>query len=113
MDVTKHNSNLPPLAVKNPDCLGLLHKMDKSKDSWVQHYCILKDGCLYLYSGIRATHAQGTALHHVLNTDMEHSSGSSRIIGRENISEKNNDRTGVLLIFFLAFGRWHCDVCLW
>uniref|UniRef100_A0A668U4F7 PH domain-containing protein n=1 Tax=Oreochromis aureus TaxID=47969 RepID=A0A668U4F7_OREAU len=59
VDVTKHNSNLPPLAVKNPDCLGLLHKMDKSKDSWVQHYCILKDGCLYLYSGIRATHAQG------------------------------------------------------
>ncbi|CAG5867105.1 unnamed protein product [Menidia menidia] len=59
VDVTRHNSNLPPLAVKNPDCLGLLHKMDKSKDMWVQHYCILKDGCLYLYSGIRATHAQG------------------------------------------------------
>lgn len=59
VDVTKHNSNLPPLAVKNPDCLGLLHKMDQNKDSWVQHYCILKDGCLYLYSGIRATHAQG------------------------------------------------------
>lgn len=59
VDVTKHNSNLPPLAVKNPDCLGLLHKMDKIKDMWVQHYCILKDGCLYLYSGIRATHAHG------------------------------------------------------
>ncbi|XP_013870561.1 uncharacterized protein pdzph1 isoform X2 [Austrofundulus limnaeus] len=59
IDVTRHNSNLPPLAVKNPDCLGLLHKMDKSKDTSVQHYCILKDGCLYLYSGIRATHAHG------------------------------------------------------
>ncbi|XP_054875368.1 uncharacterized protein pdzph1 isoform X2 [Amphiprion ocellaris] len=59
VDVTRHNSNLPPLAVKNPDCLGLLHKMNKSKDTWVQHYCILKDGCLYLYSGIRATHAHG------------------------------------------------------
>ncbi|CAK6975716.1 uncharacterized protein pdzph1 [Scomber scombrus] len=59
VDVTRHNSNLPPLAVKNPDCLGLLHKMDKNKDMWVQHYCILKDGCLYLYSGIRATHAHG------------------------------------------------------
>ncbi|XP_047426120.1 uncharacterized protein pdzph1 isoform X2 [Mugil cephalus] len=59
VDVTRHNSNLPPLAVKNPDCLGLLHKMDKSKDTWVQNYCILKDSCLYLYSGIRATHAHG------------------------------------------------------
>lgn len=59
VDVTRHNSNLPPLAVKSPDCLGLLHKMDRSKDMWVQHYCILKDACLYLYSGIRATHAQG------------------------------------------------------
>ncbi|XP_037607872.1 uncharacterized protein pdzph1 [Sebastes umbrosus] len=59
MDVTKHNSNLPPLAVKNPECLGLLHKMDKNLDMWVQHYCILKDGCLSLYSGIRATHALG------------------------------------------------------
>ncbi|XP_031734321.1 uncharacterized protein pdzph1 isoform X4 [Anarrhichthys ocellatus] len=59
MDVTRHNSNLPPLAVKNPECLGLLHKMDKYKEMWVQQYCILKDGCLYLYSGIRATHAHG------------------------------------------------------
>ncbi|XP_057674516.1 uncharacterized protein pdzph1 isoform X2 [Corythoichthys intestinalis] len=58
-DVTRHNSSLPPLAVKNPECLGLLHKMEKSKDSWVQYYSILKDGCLYLYSGIRATHAYG------------------------------------------------------
>ncbi|KAK7895858.1 hypothetical protein WMY93_021183 [Mugilogobius chulae] len=59
VDVTEHNSNLPPLAVKNPECLGLLHKMDRIKDTWVQHYSILKDGCLYLYSGIRATHAHG------------------------------------------------------
>uniref|UniRef100_A0A3Q3NAY0 PDZ and pleckstrin homology domains 1 n=1 Tax=Mastacembelus armatus TaxID=205130 RepID=A0A3Q3NAY0_9TELE len=59
VDVTRHNSNLPPLAVKNPECLGLLHKTDKSRDMWVQHYCILKDACLYLYSGIRATHAHG------------------------------------------------------
>ncbi|CAJ1070970.1 uncharacterized protein pdzph1 [Xyrichtys novacula] len=59
VDVTLHNSSLPPLAVKNPECLGLLHKMDRSRDMWVQHYCILKDGCLFLYSGIRATHARG------------------------------------------------------
>ncbi|XP_034997370.2 uncharacterized protein pdzph1 isoform X1 [Hippoglossus stenolepis] len=59
VDVTRHNSSLPPLAMKNPECLGLLHKMDKNKDVWAQHYCILKDGCLYLYSGIRATHAHG------------------------------------------------------
>ncbi|KAM6975910.1 uncharacterized protein pdzph1 [Tautogolabrus adspersus] len=59
VDVTLHNSSLPPLAVKSPECLGLLHKMDKSRDMWVQHYCILKDGCLSLYSGIRATHARG------------------------------------------------------
>ncbi|XP_029023963.1 uncharacterized protein pdzph1 [Betta splendens] len=59
VDVTRHNSHLPPLAVKNPECLGLLHTMDKNKDVWLQHYCILMDGCLYLYSGIRATHAHG------------------------------------------------------
>ncbi|KAF3702405.1 Pleckstrin -like proteiny domain-containing family A member 5 [Channa argus] len=59
VDVTRHNANLPPLAVKNPECLGLLHKIDRNKDMWVQHYCILKDGCLYLYSGIRATRAHG------------------------------------------------------
>ncbi|XP_037339701.2 uncharacterized protein pdzph1 [Pungitius pungitius] len=59
VDVTRHNSNLPPLAVKTPECLGLLHKMDKNQDAWVQHYCILKDGCLYLYNGIRASHAHG------------------------------------------------------
>uniref|UniRef100_A0A3B4ZGD4 PDZ and pleckstrin homology domains 1 n=1 Tax=Stegastes partitus TaxID=144197 RepID=A0A3B4ZGD4_9TELE len=64
VDVTRHNSNLPPLAVKNPDCLGLLHKMDKSKDTWVQHYCILKDGCLYLYSGI---YLQGYIVREQLN----------------------------------------------
>lgn len=70
-DVTRHNSNLPPLAVKNPECLGLLHKMDKNKDLWVQHYCILKDGCLSLYSGIRATHAHGMDICHVSNADIQ------------------------------------------
>ncbi|XP_076875766.1 uncharacterized protein pdzph1 isoform X2 [Brachyhypopomus gauderio] len=59
VDVTRHNSNLPPLAVKNPECLGLLHLQDRNKDSWVQRYCILKDGCLYFYAGIRSTHAVG------------------------------------------------------
>uniref|UniRef100_H3C1C0 PDZ and pleckstrin homology domains 1 n=1 Tax=Tetraodon nigroviridis TaxID=99883 RepID=H3C1C0_TETNG len=58
-DVTRHNCSLPPLAVKHPERLGLLHKLDTSRDAWVQHYCILKDGCLSFYSGIRATHAQG------------------------------------------------------
>uniref|UniRef100_H3C194 PDZ and pleckstrin homology domains 1 n=1 Tax=Tetraodon nigroviridis TaxID=99883 RepID=H3C194_TETNG len=57
-DVTRHNCSLPPLAVKHPERLGLLHKLDTSRDAWVQHYCILKDGCLSFYSGIRATHAQ-------------------------------------------------------
>ncbi|KAM3599365.1 uncharacterized protein V6R79_004539 [Siganus canaliculatus] len=59
VDVTRHNSNLPPLAVKNPDCLGLLHKLDRNKETWIQYYCILKDGCLSMYSSIRATHAHG------------------------------------------------------
>uniref|UniRef100_A0A8C9TC75 PDZ and pleckstrin homology domains 1 n=1 Tax=Scleropages formosus TaxID=113540 RepID=A0A8C9TC75_SCLFO len=59
IDVTRHNSNLPPLAIKSPECLGLLHQMDKAKDVWVQHYCILKDGCLYLYASIRSTYALG------------------------------------------------------
>uniref|UniRef100_A0A8C1VYP8 PDZ and pleckstrin homology domains 1 n=1 Tax=Cyprinus carpio TaxID=7962 RepID=A0A8C1VYP8_CYPCA len=59
VDVTRHNSNLPPLAVKNPECLGLLHQLDRSKDSWVQHYCVLKDGCLYFYASIRSTCARG------------------------------------------------------
>eukprot|EP00064_Thunnus_orientalis_P016919 superscaffoldBa00003463_g16992 len=73
VDVTRHNSNLPPLAVKNPDCLGLLHKMDRDKDMWLQHYCILKDGCLYMYSGIRATHALGIDILNVVsNAYMQH-----------------------------------------
>ncbi|XP_052422552.1 uncharacterized protein LOC127965887 [Carassius gibelio] len=59
VDVTRHNSNLPPLAVKNPECLGLLHQLDRSKDSWEQHYCVLKDGCLYFYASIRSTCAIG------------------------------------------------------
>ncbi|XP_048187273.1 uncharacterized protein LOC125339958 [Perognathus longimembris pacificus] len=58
-DVTAHNSNLPPLAIKNPECLGLLHRLDRSTDTWVQHYCIVKDGCLYFYASIRATQASG------------------------------------------------------
>ncbi|XP_063312809.1 uncharacterized protein LOC134612390 isoform X2 [Pelobates fuscus] len=59
VDVTMHNFSLPPLAIKNPECLGLLHQLDKNKDVWVQHYCILKDGCLYFYSSIRSTNALG------------------------------------------------------
>uniref|UniRef100_K7FFQ8 PDZ and pleckstrin homology domains 1 n=1 Tax=Pelodiscus sinensis TaxID=13735 RepID=K7FFQ8_PELSI len=59
VDVTLHNTSLPPLAIKNPECLGLLHQLDKSRDVWIQHYCILKDGCLYFYAGIRSTHAVG------------------------------------------------------
>uniref|UniRef100_A0AAY4B5Z5 PDZ and pleckstrin homology domains 1 n=1 Tax=Denticeps clupeoides TaxID=299321 RepID=A0AAY4B5Z5_9TELE len=59
VDVTRHNASLPPLAIKTPDCLGLLHQLDRNKDTWVQHYCILKDGCLYFYPSIRSTHALG------------------------------------------------------
>ncbi|CAL8322205.1 unnamed protein product [Lota lota] len=59
LDVTRHNSNLPPLAVKNPECLGLLYEIDKNKDMSRQLYCILKDGCLYFYNSIRSTHALG------------------------------------------------------
>uniref|UniRef100_A0A8C7BSS4 PH domain-containing protein n=1 Tax=Neovison vison TaxID=452646 RepID=A0A8C7BSS4_NEOVI len=58
-DVTLHNSSLPPLAIKNPECLGLLHQSDGSTERWVQHYCILKDGCLYFYASIRSTQASG------------------------------------------------------
>ena len=58
-DVTLHNSSLPPLAIKSPECLGLLHQLDRSTDTWVQHYCILKDGCLYFYASIRSTQASG------------------------------------------------------
>lgn len=58
--VTLHNSSLPPLAIKNPECLGLLHRLDGSTDVWMQHYCILKDGCLYFYASIRSTQASGT-----------------------------------------------------
>ncbi|KAJ3604867.1 hypothetical protein NHX12_026919 [Muraenolepis orangiensis] len=59
VDVTRHNSSLPPLAVKNPECLGLLYEMDRNKDMSRQLYGILKDGCLYFYSSIRSTHALG------------------------------------------------------
>nr|XP_014342402.1 PREDICTED: uncharacterized protein LOC106703014 [Latimeria chalumnae] len=59
VDVTRHNASLPPLAIKSPECLGLLHQMDRNKDVWVQHYSILKDGCLYFYASIRSTQALG------------------------------------------------------
>ncbi|XP_071437551.1 uncharacterized protein [Pithys albifrons albifrons] len=59
VDVTLHNTTLPPLAIKNPECLGLLHQLDRSKDVWIQHYCVLKDGCLYFYATLRSTPAQG------------------------------------------------------
>ncbi|XP_009862933.1 PREDICTED: uncharacterized protein LOC104270308, partial [Apaloderma vittatum] len=59
VDVTLHNTTLPPLAIKNPECLGLLHQLDRSKDIWIQHYCVLKDGCLYFYATLRSTPAQG------------------------------------------------------
>ncbi|XP_041436383.1 uncharacterized protein LOC121399505 isoform X1 [Xenopus laevis] len=59
VDVTMHNLSLPPLAIKTPECLGLLHQLDRMKDVWMQHYCILKDGCLYFYSSIRSTSALG------------------------------------------------------
>ncbi|XP_056680930.1 uncharacterized protein PDZPH1P isoform X2 [Monodelphis domestica] len=58
-DVTRHNSGLPPLAIKSPECLGLLHQLERSRDVWAQYYCILKDGCLYLYASIRSTQALG------------------------------------------------------
>ncbi|XP_036135321.1 uncharacterized protein LOC118641838 isoform X1 [Molossus molossus] len=58
-DVTLHNSGLPPLAIKNPECLGLLHRLHGSTDVWVQHYCVLKDGCLYFYAGLRSAQASG------------------------------------------------------
>ncbi|KAM3937218.1 uncharacterized protein RB166_004640 isoform 2-T2 [Leptodactylus fuscus] len=59
VDVTTHNISLPPLAIKNPECLGLLHQLDRNKDTWVEHYCILKDGCLYFYASIRSNTALG------------------------------------------------------
>lgn len=58
-DVTLHNSSLPPLAIKHPECLGLLHQLERSTGVWLQHYCILKDGCLYFYASIRSTQASG------------------------------------------------------
>ncbi|XP_021086913.1 uncharacterized protein LOC101841100 isoform X2 [Mesocricetus auratus] len=58
-DVTLHNSRLPPLAIKHPECLGLLHQLERSSGVWLQHYCILKDGCLYFYASIRSTQASG------------------------------------------------------
>uniref|UniRef100_UPI00398F59FA uncharacterized protein pdzph1 isoform X4 n=1 Tax=Pristiophorus japonicus TaxID=55135 RepID=UPI00398F59FA len=62
VDVTRHNANLPPLAIKSPECLGLLYQVDRNKDVWVQHYCVLKDGCIYFYAGIRSTHALEEAI---------------------------------------------------
>lgn len=58
-DVTLHNSSLPPLAIKHPECLGLLHQLERSTGVWLQRYCILKDGCLYFYASIRSTQASG------------------------------------------------------
>uniref|UniRef100_A0A8C8S6I0 Uncharacterized protein n=1 Tax=Pelusios castaneus TaxID=367368 RepID=A0A8C8S6I0_9SAUR len=79
VDVTLHNTTLPPLAIKNPECLGLLHQLDKAKDVWIQHYCILKDACLYFYAGIRSTHALG-GLYLQGYTANEQSLGSRRSV---------------------------------
>ncbi|XP_068103553.1 uncharacterized protein [Hyperolius riggenbachi] len=59
VDVTMHNISLPPLAIKSPECLGLLNQLDRNKEIWIQHYCILKDGCLYFYASIRSNTALG------------------------------------------------------
>ncbi|XP_069736511.1 uncharacterized protein [Phaenicophaeus curvirostris] len=79
VDVTLHNTTLPPLAIKNPECLGLLHQLDRSKDIWIQHYCILKDGCLYFYATLRSTPAQG-GLYLQGYTVSEQSLGSKRSV---------------------------------
>ncbi|KAM7025969.1 uncharacterized protein M8220_016702 [Acridotheres tristis] len=79
VDVTLHNTTLPPLAIKNPECLGLLHQLDRSKDVWIQHYCILKDGCLYFYATLRSTPAQG-GLYLQGYTVSEQSLGSKRSV---------------------------------
>ncbi|XP_039946173.1 uncharacterized protein LOC120765403 isoform X1 [Hirundo rustica] len=79
VDVTLHNTTLPPLAIKNPECLGLLHQLDKGKDVWIQHYCILKDGCLYFYATLRSTPAQG-GLYLQGYTVSEQSLGSKRSV---------------------------------
>ncbi|XP_021143750.1 uncharacterized protein LOC102087994 [Columba livia] len=79
VDVTLHNTTLPPLAIKNPECLGLLHQLDRIKDIWMQHYCILKDGCLYFYATLRSTPAQG-GLYLQGYTVSEQSLGSKRSV---------------------------------
>ncbi|XP_077027132.1 uncharacterized protein LOC129133762 isoform X2 [Agelaius phoeniceus] len=79
VDVTLHNTTLPPLAIKNPECLGLLHQLDRSKDVWIQHYCILKDGCLYFYATLRSTPAQGGLYLQGYNVS-EQSLGSKRSV---------------------------------
>uniref|UniRef100_A0A4W3JVV2 PDZ and pleckstrin homology domains 1 n=1 Tax=Callorhinchus milii TaxID=7868 RepID=A0A4W3JVV2_CALMI len=59
VDVTHHNASLPPLAIKNPECLGLIRQLERNNDVGAQHYCVLKDACIYFYAGIRSTHALG------------------------------------------------------
>ncbi|XP_078253156.1 uncharacterized protein pdzph1 [Rhinoraja longicauda] len=79
VDVTHHNANLPPLAIKSPECLGLLYQVDKNKTVWAQHYCVLKDACLYFYAGIRSTLALG-GIYLQGYTVSEQSFGSKRTI---------------------------------
>ncbi|XP_078415378.1 uncharacterized protein pdzph1 [Cetorhinus maximus] len=79
VDVTHHNANIPPLAIKSPECLGLLHQVDRNKDIWIQHYCVLKDACIYFYAGIRSTHAQG-GIYLQGYTVSEQSLGSKRTV---------------------------------
>ncbi|XP_048382743.1 uncharacterized protein pdzph1 [Stegostoma tigrinum] len=79
VDVTHHNANLPPLAIKSPDCLGLLYQINRNKDVWTQHYGVLKDACVYFYAGIRSTHAQG-GIYLQGYTVSEQSFGSKRTV---------------------------------
>lgn len=99
VDVTLHNTTLPPLAIKNPECLGLLHQLDRSKDVWIQHYCILKDGCLYFYATLRSTPAQGRGnperFQIILKAEMFHCIFPSR--------------TPTIIESFLT-ANWHCSM---
>ncbi|XP_077990609.1 uncharacterized protein LOC144444931 [Glandiceps talaboti] len=64
LGISTHNVGLPAYSIANPECHGYLYKMGGRRKNWRRRYCVLKDACLYYYTDVSATMAQGVAHFH-------------------------------------------------
>uniref|UniRef100_T1JA48 PH domain-containing protein n=1 Tax=Strigamia maritima TaxID=126957 RepID=T1JA48_STRMM len=59
MEMTTNNLSLAATALANPNCHGYLVKLGLRWKTWRRRYCILKDGCIYIYMDANALSALG------------------------------------------------------